>query len=205
MNSLEIRIANARRFYGYRKEYLLWLVTGKPVPPPHFVKQLAIRRYGKIYSLSTLIETGTFQGDMVVAQRSHFKRIISIELSRDHFERAKGRFKNDPNIEILPGDSGVLLKEIVPTLSQPSLFWLDGHYSGGNTAKGGSATPILKELETIFASKVNHVVLIDDARLFSGSDDYPTIGSLKALVTRNGWEISVLDDIIRVTRNTKVL
>ena len=44
--------------HAYR--YSKWNAAGKPVPPPHAVKQDAIKEYGKKYNVKTFIETGTF-------------------------------------------------------------------------------------------------------------------------------------------------
>ena len=73
------------------------------------------------------------------------------------------------------GDSGEILPELLNNINEPILFWLDGHYSAGNTSKGSLNTPIIKELVTIFQHPIKqHIILIDDARLFNGADDYPT-------------------------------
>jgi hypothetical protein len=49
-------------------------------------------------------------------------------------QKAKHRFRADPNIHILQGDSGEILPKIMGDISQPCLFWLDEHYSGGINA-----------------------------------------------------------------------
>jgi hypothetical protein len=48
------------------------------------------------------------------------------------------------------GDSGKELPKIVTQLDTPAIFWLDGHYSAGITAKGDTECPIFEELEAIF-------------------------------------------------------
>jgi len=86
-------------------------------------------------------------------------------------------------------------------VEKPCLFWLDGHYSGGNTAKGEKETPIMEELRQICAHPVkNHLILIDDAREFTGQNDYPTIESLRTFVGARlpGYGFDVKDDIIRI-------
>jgi hypothetical protein len=60
------------------------------------------------------------------------------------------------------------MPEIVGQLHCPSLFWLDGHYSGGVTARGGLGAPVVRELVASFASKRRRILLFDDARLFDG-------------------------------------
>ena len=66
---------------GKKKKDLFneWIKNGCSVPPPHFVKQNTIREYQKKYGYKTLIETGTYLGDMVDAPQKQFKTIISIE------------------------------------------------------------------------------------------------------------------------------
>ena len=48
-----------------------------------------------------------------------------------------------------------------------ALFWLDGHYSGGETAKGDADSPLREELEAIGRHPIKtHVIPIDDVRSF---------------------------------------
>lgn len=178
-----------------------WKKKGRPVPPPNEVKYLLIQSYGERFSINTLIETGTLRGGMIAANKDHFKKIISIELADHFYEYAKKRFSSYPHISIIQGDSGKVLPDILQHISDPCLFWLDGHYSGGNTAKGELETPIVEELHHILNHHVkNHVILIDDARLFTGKNDYPTIHELKRLVMKNGKNrtFEVKDDMIRI-------
>jgi hypothetical protein len=184
------------------RELVEWERNGKPVPPPHLVKQRTLKSYSEKYGLKTLVETGTFYGEMVEAMKSDFDRIYSIELSSDLFEKAKDRFKRSAHIEIFHGDSGIELERITKKLDEPALFWLDGHYSGGETAKGEESTPIYKELSHILGSpESGHVIVIDDARLFGSDHDYPSIRELTDYVNRKraDLEVEVQDDSIRIT------
>lgn len=156
-----------------------WEGAGKPSPNPHAVKQLLVEGYQKKTGYEILIETGTYLGDMVEAQRSNFKQIYSIELSQDFWQSAVKRFESFSQIHLLQGDSGKVLSSITEQLSAPAIFWLDGHYSGGNTAKGDKECPILEEINAILKNNhLKHLLLIDDARLFIGEADYPTIAEL---------------------------
>src|SRR5688572_14084116 len=69
-----------------------WKEQGKPVPPPHAVKQVMIENYQKQSGFKTLVETGTFLGEMVEAQRNNFEKIYSIELSEKLWQKASKRF-----------------------------------------------------------------------------------------------------------------
>ena len=181
-----------------------WKNSGCPLPPPHIVKQKTIWEYQKKYNYTTFVETGTFIGTMVEAQKTRFKKIISIELGDDLYIKAKKRFEKDKHIMIVHGDSSKILPKILKELREPIIFWLDGHYSGGITVKGDKECPIFDELDAIFESKQsNHIILIDDARCFVGEGDYPTIEELTKYVLskNNNYEVVVKNDIIRCEIN----
>ncbi len=183
-----------------KKLLIEWENNGCPVPPPHMVKQMAIQEYQEKYNYTILVETGTFMGDMVEAQKSRFKKIFSIELGVELFNKAVKRFQNDENVVIVQGDSGKVLPKILSDINEPAIFWLDGHYSAGITAKGDKECPIFEELDSIFNSKkLNHILLIDDARCFIGEGDYPTIAKLSEYVRSKNekYRVEVKHDIIR--------
>jgi len=174
-----------------------WEKQGRPSPPPHIIKEELIRDFAKSFNTPILIETGTYLGDMVHAMRKSFTRIISFELDPTLAAQAQQRFANDEHIEIMQGDSGKLLGDYLKKINDPCLFWLDGHYSGGITAKGSLETPIKNELTAILSHPVDgHVILIDDARCFTGENDYPTLDELKTFVA--GRSFSVEHDVIRI-------
>ncbi len=178
-----------------------WEKSGKLGPPPHLFKELTVKEYARRFSILTLVETGTYLGEMVHASRGEFRRIFSVELDRRLYGRAKEKFARFPHISIIHGDSGEVLPDILATITEPCLFWLDGHYSGGITAKGRSETPIMQELHHILNHSVeDHVVLIDDASLFAGWNGYPSLEELRDLVLRADREkvFEVRDDIIRI-------
>jgi hypothetical protein len=186
------------------KQYLKvaqWFLKGKPVPPPHLIKQKAILRNANRYNTRIMVETGTLLGDMVEAMKNHFAQIYSIEISPELAQKAKRRFANDRHVQIIESDSAVALKGLLPGLHEPALFWLDGHYSGGNTGKGEKDTPIMAELATIYASDIPHVVLIDDARCFGTDKDYPSQNELASYIKtlRPSASILVKNDCIVVT------
>lgn len=178
-----------------------WKRNGCPSPPPHIIKQIEIKRIAQHYGLKIFVETGTFQGDMVDAMKTVFNRLYSIELSRELFKTVQDRFASEPHIMLIQGDSKEELKHVVEELDQPALFWLDGHYSAGLTARGSSDTPIIEELEQIFSVwHFNHVILIDDARCFGSEPDYPGIDELKQFILsqKNDVRITVKNDSIIV-------
>jgi len=178
-----------------------WEKQGRPSPPPHIVKEELIRDYAKKFDTNILIETGTYLGDMVHAMKKSFSRIISFELDQTLAAQAQSRFAKDDHIEVVQGDSGKLIGDYLVAISEPCLFWLDGHYSGGITAKGALETPIKNELTSILSHPVDgHVILIDDARCFTGENDYPTLDELRNFVAEHkpNHKFSVEHDCIRI-------
>ncbi|MBW2661262.1 MAG: hypothetical protein JRD93_04565 [Deltaproteobacteria bacterium] len=183
------------------RDYWRWLKNGRPVPPPHGIKQGVIKEYAGEYQCPVFFETGTYNGDMIQAVKDDFKQIFSVELSESLYKQARLRFNNDDHISLLQGDSGKVLPETLKRISEPCLFWLDAHYSGANTAKGDKFSPIMEEVLPILDHKVrNHVILIDDAREFTGKDGYPEIVKFTQEVTqiRQDLKIVVELDIIRI-------
>ena len=178
-----------------------WNLAENPLPPPHEYKQRVIYEYAVRFNLKTFVETGTFLGFMIEIMKYRFEKIISIELDQELFDKATFKFSSEKNIEIVHGDSANMLPVVLQKLSEPALFWLDGHYSGGVTAKGELHTPIIEELESILKNSTRgHVILIDDARCFVDNSDYPSIDTLRALVKNSHSDLSfaVENDIIRI-------
>jgi hypothetical protein len=182
-------------------ELAKWEAAGRPVPPPAFAKHRVIREHAARSGARALVETGTFYGQTTFALRNDFDHIDTIELSEDLFRKARRRLRGWRHIHVWQGDSAMVLPEVLATLDEPAVFWLDAHYSDGITARGESDTPIMRELELILAHPVaGHAVLIDDARCFVGKGDYPTLEVVRALVERKRPELAfeVEDDIIRM-------
>lgn len=179
------------------REAATWL--GLPHrPPPKPLKWRTIRRYAREYGLRTLVETGTYRGETVAALRPLFDQVITIELDDALHAAAARRFANDAGIDVLHGDSGELLPEVLERLDEPALFWLDGHWSGGVTARAGEDTPLRRELRALFTDSQPHVVLIDDARE-AGRGDYPSISEVASLAAEHRYRCEVAIDILRVT------
>jgi hypothetical protein len=164
--------------------------------------------YKDKYGLTTLVETGTFLGDTVEFFKSKFKQVFSIELSSELAEKAIKRFEKDDNVRIIQGDSGEVLTSLVRQISSPALFWLDGHYSSEffvndeyiKTARSEKDTPIMNELNILLNDERQHIILIDDARLFNGQGDYPSLGTIHNMVKRSKYSFNVFvnRDIINI-------
>lgn len=176
----------------------LWTVRGRSDPALPHLKQAIVAEAVRRHRASRFVETGTYRGDTLASVAPLVDRAVSIELDPTLAALARERFRTRRNVEILTGDSSSELPRIVATLGGPGLFWLDGHFSGGATADSGSC-PVLAELGAILDSPYDHFILIDDIRLFDGTDGYPELGELRAVLAarRPDWAFVVEDDIAR--------
>lgn len=194
---------------GVRQARLQWVgirplvyhrLAGCPVPPPHEVKLYWLGHFQASYGLETLVETGTYQGTTVAAMVHRFERVYTIEVDHTLWRRAHDRFSKYPHVQVIQGDSADILPAILVRISDRCLFWLDGHFSGAETARGRKDTPIVEELAAIRSHcRKDHVVLIDDARLFCGANGYPALDTVTSMLRdiNPKYMVRVVDDIIQ--------
>lgn len=183
------RAESARKSEFYRRTIAK---SGFVVPFPPFIKRSILLRFIIDNECKTLVETGTQYGDTPWAFRDRLEDIYTIELSPRLASLARDRFKKHRNIQIVEGDSGAMIKTILPQLKSKTLFWLDGHYSAGVTAQGALDCPVYAELRSIFEGcPVPWVILIDDARCFGRDKDYPSFEELEAFVKREIPEATI--------------
>ena len=118
------------------------------------------------------IETGTLYGHGVIAayKTNMFDEIHTIEIKQDLYNACVEKYKGINTIKFHLGDSGVVLKKILDTIDEPVTFWLDGHYSAGNTGCAENyLSPIQQELDIIKNSKnrEKHTIIVDDINCFT--------------------------------------
>lgn len=160
------------------------------------------------FQATTFVETGTYLGDTTEIASRYFKTIHSIELSEDLCKKAQKRFENAKNITVYQGDSCTILAAITKKLQGKTVFFLDAHYSMGETARGTSNTPIISELEVIKKSSIKDaILLIDDIRMFYSPlvnvsktfmYGYPTLTQIiqKALEINSDYKCAVIFDTL---------
>lgn len=135
------------------------------------ISREVLKKYSKFADV--FIETGTHIGNTTqMAFDVGFKKVYTIELSKHFYDEALKRFASNENIICILGDSAEKLEQILGELDAPAVFWLDGHWSMGNTAKGEKAVPIFEELDVISTHYIkNHTILIDDLRLMENPNE----------------------------------
>lgn len=149
-----------------------------------------------------LIETGTREGDTVAYLLYDFDRIHTVELDPVVQAQAHARFWDVPHVTCWGGDSRDVLPKILADLDQPAVFWLDAHYFG--TAEEGRRInlPILDEVRAISTQPHDHLVLIDDAKVFLDwphrTAEFPTLNQITATLQAGhpAWQVCVENNII---------
>jgi len=133
------------------------------------------------------VETGTYMGETTKVASGLFETVHTIEIAPHFYDKAKNLFSGT-NVTCHLGDSSILLNDICQTLDRPTCFWLDGHWSAGNTGKGIKNVPLYEELEIIMSRCSQPcVILIDDCRLFGKTDPYV-----------DGWEAISVEKILEL-------
>ncbi|MFZ0687044.1 MAG: hypothetical protein WAM89_15990 [Terriglobales bacterium] len=185
---------------GHYPDYWYWILRGRPARSPHLLKQKVVREYGKAFGLTTLIETGTYYGEMVAAMKGHFQRIYSVEFAPSLAERARRKFARYEHVRIFCGDSRLLMPEVLALLQGPALFWLDaGYYSW--VGMEPDKQRLSAEMEMILSHPYAHIVLLDDARCLTGRDGIPSVAEVTSYVEAKFPQrsVKVEYDILRIT------
>lgn len=120
------------------------------------------------------LETGSYVGQTLNEIKSEFSKIISIEITKKYSEMCKQMFINYKNIEIIKGDSLLVLPDLMNKYTNKKIiFFLDAHYSAGDTGKNDMDVPLIEELKIINKRYSNEgLIIIDDADLFELFDPW---------------------------------
>jgi hypothetical protein len=130
-----------------------------------------------VSSFDVFVETGTYLGYTTAIAARLFKKVYTIELSREIFEQTRAKFPPNCNIEFVQGDSAVELKMLAERIDRPCVFFLDSHFAGGKTAFGEVEVPLSDELTSVSKRKFADLVIVDDYRLFGQRGTTGTEGS----------------------------
>ena len=141
---------------------------------------------------SNFIETGSYLGDGIqLAIDSGFDNIYSIELSDEYYNHCSIRFSGNDKVKLIKGDSYYELDNLINESNEIFTYWLDGHYSGGNTGFGILEFPIMNELESILKSGVSgEIIYIDDMRILRDYSD--SINENKIIELINKYKIDYI-------------
>jgi len=150
------------------------------------------------------IETGTYKGGSARILASIFPEVVTIELDPALHRRAVDGLAGIPAITAVQGSSRDRLAPLVDP-ARPTLYWLDGHWSGGATAGEDDECPVLDELRAVATGHPDDCILIDDARLFlepppppHKPEQWPSLDEIEAAIrtARPDHHVAVLHDIV---------
>ena len=162
---------------------------------------------------SVFVETGTCRGDgLAAALAAGFTTIKSVEASKDYYIFANNRFRNNKEVTIYYGKSFDRLPEMIAGIPCPSVFFLDAHPAGPNTAghdelmngdkEWDQHNILIKELD-IITSDGPHVILIDDMNNWHNTREYT---NLLDEVYPDTYTYQLIDDVRPdITYKEKVL
>jgi hypothetical protein len=106
------------------------------------------------FDIDLLIETGTWRGNSINIFCKHFRKCVSIESDKDCYYHAVEVNKNNPNVQLLFGNSPDILKTILIKQQKNTMFFLDAHW--------GDYWPLLDELQTISDFNIKPIIAIHD-------------------------------------------
>ncbi len=155
------------------------------------------------FGVRTFVETGTFQGTASQWAATMFAQVLTIEMNPKFFSEARSKLEKLPNVEMILGDSAKVLRDLVPEMMEPCVFWLDAHSGGGNFGNEDYC-PLLAELDAINQSACPHFFIIDDARAFVAPVPkpfdwrcWPPIDVvIRSLQMKYPYNIAILNDAI---------
>lgn len=152
--------------------------------------------------LGRAVETGTYTGAGARALAEAFPTVVTIELSEELARSAEEALRAQPRVRVVHGDSRIELPRLAAE-RVATLWFLDGHWSGGPTAGQAGECPVLEEIAALRAGHADDCVVVDDARLFAAAPppphdpgQWPTLmevfDALRAV--RGGHHVTLLDD-----------
>ncbi len=112
------------------------------------------------------VETGTLRGSTTFEMEKYFPEVHTIEVSEKLYKNVKNKYKGN-KITFHLGDSGIILNNLSENLNNNAVFFLDGHFSNGETSKGEKDVPLYESLNHINKNfKYKGIIIIHDCRLF---------------------------------------
>ena len=112
------------------------------------------------------IETGTLNGGTIFAMEPYFNKLYTIEFSEKYYNNTKNRYSGS-KIKFILGDSSIVFESLLPNITDKCIFFLDGHWSSGDTGHSNKDCPLYEEITHINNLFTNEaIIIIDDFRLF---------------------------------------
>jgi hypothetical protein len=176
-------------------------------------QQIAIE-LARLNGSTVFVETGTFHGSTARWASNHFEIVHTVERSESLYNLHSNELAQIKGVTPHLGDSRDILPQIVRDIyGQRAVYWLDGHWSGGETAGEYDESPLLDELGCL-SSRTEDIILIDDARLFlcapplpHNPSQWPTISDILNVLPAAAKKpfVQIVDDVIFIVPNENAL
>lgn len=154
----------------------------------------------KPFTGKVFVETGSYRGDGIQnAIDAGFETIYSIELSDKYYDHCLRRFKDNHSVKLFLGDSSKILFDVIKDIDGQITFWLDGHYSCGDTALGEKVCPLVEEFDAIKRHHIkNHIILVDDLRCWSKDREGFDTEDIKGMILEinSKYKFTLVDGLI---------
>jgi hypothetical protein len=185
------------------------MANGSLKNPHSYTKFLTIVRLQKKLKCQVFLEAGTFKGVMADRCSKVFERVITIELDSRLAEDSKKYLSPRKNVMVVDGDASLEIPKVFNLISAPDrmIVYLDGHFSGGETACGDVPEPALIILEKM-ASSIEKIgaIVIDDFRSFGTEKGCPSKAALIAALEQHyyskGFDIIIQADQVIAQRTS---
>lgn len=194
--------------YRELRNLVNWSNNLYKMPAPTEVKVKTLKRWG---GNEVWIETGTYEGLTTIEISKFAKHVISLEASSKYFDLAVISLSRYQNIDLVHGTSENSLDSVMSKLSRERKlsdvsFWLDAHYSSGETYRGLKDSPVIEELKTIQSYLIDmklFTICIDDVRLFrpdmSMPEHFPDLSEIMNWIQSNGLFWTIEHDILIIS------
>jgi hypothetical protein len=129
------------------------------------------------------VETGTLVGNTIFSVEPYFNKLYTIEFSEKYYINTKNNYRGN-KINFILGDSSIVFETLLPNITDKCIFFLDGHWSSGDTGRSDKDCPLYEEITHINNLFVNDaIIIIDDFRLFGLkiNEDWSEINKEKLL------------------------
>lgn len=195
--------------YRDLRNLINWSKDLYSMPAPPEVKVKTLMRWG---TRAIWIETGTYEGLTTIELSKFARQVITLEPSLKYYNLASKNLAAHSNIELVNGTSedslDLVLSKLVESNNISDLsFWLDAHFSSGETFKGKKDSPIIEELRIIqnYLAKIIHLtIFIDDVRLFrddpSMPEHFPNLSKVLDWVQLNELIWTIEHDILIISK-----
>ncbi len=148
------------------------------------------------FNLKFFVETGTLVGSTTKWASVHFSQVTTIECSKEYAEIAIRNLKMCDNVKIILSKSELVLYEVLMSTHGLALVWLDAHWSRDlKYQRPEVICPVLDEIKCVRTDGRNHVIMVDDVRLFNGKKGWPSHIKMLQALSYDDREVSVIDDV----------